>query len=236
MAFFGLLVNKGVGEQSKKSPVQPDDHFAPAQHLVWLPVFCIDSPQCAPSPWLGLLIWNFIHVHVFVVVVVVLIHHLVRHSSDNWIIFLFTTHLMSHAQYTWSRFYPFCKAKRKILFLARWRLEQVLTRCVHDDGDDGDNDDVDGDGGVDEDDGVDGDDGPNGDFDWPGARPMPWRNHGCSSCSCFVNQWQVKYFNLLCVFEFLHCGRWDIILRLCVSLHSTKWYSLVFLAFFPLYI
>ena len=31
-----------------------------------------------------------------------IIHHLVRHSSVNWIIPLFTTHLMSHAQYTWS--------------------------------------------------------------------------------------------------------------------------------------
>ena len=31
-----------------------------------------------------------------------LIHHLDRHSSANWIISLFTTHLMSHAQYTWS--------------------------------------------------------------------------------------------------------------------------------------
>ena len=31
-----------------------------------------------------------------------IIHHLVRHSSVNWIISLFTTHLMSHAQYTWS--------------------------------------------------------------------------------------------------------------------------------------
>ena len=33
-----------------------------------------------------------------------IIHHLVRHSSANWIISLFTTHLMSHAQYTWSSF------------------------------------------------------------------------------------------------------------------------------------
>ena len=31
-----------------------------------------------------------------------LIHHLDRHSSANWIISLFMTHLMSHAQYTWS--------------------------------------------------------------------------------------------------------------------------------------
>ena len=31
-----------------------------------------------------------------------IIHHLLRHSSVNWIISLFTTHLMSHAQYTWS--------------------------------------------------------------------------------------------------------------------------------------
>ena len=31
-----------------------------------------------------------------------IIHHLVRQSSVNWIISLFTTHLMSHAQYTWS--------------------------------------------------------------------------------------------------------------------------------------
>ena len=34
-----------------------------------------------------------------------IIHHLVRHSSVNWIISLFTTHLMSHAQYTWSSFF-----------------------------------------------------------------------------------------------------------------------------------
>ena len=34
-----------------------------------------------------------------------IIHHLVRHSSVNWIISLFTTHLMSHAQYTWSSFH-----------------------------------------------------------------------------------------------------------------------------------
>ena len=33
-----------------------------------------------------------------------LIHHLVRHSSANYIIFPFTTHLMSHAQFTWSSF------------------------------------------------------------------------------------------------------------------------------------
>ena len=31
-----------------------------------------------------------------------MIHHLVRHRSVNWIISLFPTHLMSHAQYTWS--------------------------------------------------------------------------------------------------------------------------------------
>ena len=34
----------------------------------------------------------------------IIIHHLVRHSSAYWIISLFTTHLMSHAQYTWSSF------------------------------------------------------------------------------------------------------------------------------------
>ena len=33
-----------------------------------------------------------------------IIHHLVRHSSVNWIISLFTTHLKSHVQYTWSSF------------------------------------------------------------------------------------------------------------------------------------
>ena len=33
-----------------------------------------------------------------------IIHHIVRHSSVNWIISLFRTHLMSHAQYTWSSF------------------------------------------------------------------------------------------------------------------------------------
>ena len=33
-----------------------------------------------------------------------IIHHLVRHSSVNWIISLFMTHLMSHAQYTRSSF------------------------------------------------------------------------------------------------------------------------------------
>ena len=36
-----------------------------------------------------------------------IIHHLVRHSSVNWIISLFTTHLMSHAQYTWSSYLGF---------------------------------------------------------------------------------------------------------------------------------
>ena len=30
------------------------------------------------------------------------LNHLVRHSSANWIISLFTTYSMSHAQYTWS--------------------------------------------------------------------------------------------------------------------------------------
>ena len=34
-----------------------------------------------------------------------IIHHLVRHRSADWIISLFTTHLMSHAQYTWSSCY-----------------------------------------------------------------------------------------------------------------------------------
>ena len=33
-----------------------------------------------------------------------IIHHLVRHSSANWIISHFTTTLMSHAQYTWSSY------------------------------------------------------------------------------------------------------------------------------------
>ena len=33
-----------------------------------------------------------------------IIHHLVRHSSANWIISHFTTNLMSHAQYTWSSY------------------------------------------------------------------------------------------------------------------------------------
>ena len=37
-----------------------------------------------------------------------IVHYLVRHSSVNWIISLFTTHLMSHAQYTWSSFIIFC--------------------------------------------------------------------------------------------------------------------------------
>ena len=37
-----------------------------------------------------------------------IIHHLVRHSSVNWIISLFTTHLMSHAQYTCSSFLVIC--------------------------------------------------------------------------------------------------------------------------------
>ena len=31
-----------------------------------------------------------------------IIHNLVKHSSANWIVSLFTTHLRSHAQYTWS--------------------------------------------------------------------------------------------------------------------------------------
>ena len=33
-----------------------------------------------------------------------IIHYLVRRSTANWIISLFTTHLMSHADYTWSSF------------------------------------------------------------------------------------------------------------------------------------
>ena len=37
-----------------------------------------------------------------------LIHYLVRRSSANWIISLFTTHLMSHAQYTWSSIWQPC--------------------------------------------------------------------------------------------------------------------------------
>ena len=37
--------------------------------------------------------------------VALIIHHLARHSSANWIISLFTTHLMSHAHHTWSSFY-----------------------------------------------------------------------------------------------------------------------------------
>ena len=31
-----------------------------------------------------------------------IIHHPTTHSWANWVFFLFTTHLMSHAQYTWS--------------------------------------------------------------------------------------------------------------------------------------
>ena len=42
-----------------------------------------------------------------------IIHHLVRHSSANWIISLFTTHLMSHAQNTWSSFQFFLFLKMK---------------------------------------------------------------------------------------------------------------------------
>ena len=34
-----------------------------------------------------------------------MIHNLVTHSLADWIFFLFTTHLMSHAQYTWSSFF-----------------------------------------------------------------------------------------------------------------------------------
>ena len=37
----------------------------------------------------------------------IIIHHLVRHSLANWITSLFTTHLMNHAQYTWSSFMRF---------------------------------------------------------------------------------------------------------------------------------
>ena len=40
--------------------------------------------------------------------ITITIHHLVRHSSANWIISLFTSHLMSHAQYTWSSFLEVC--------------------------------------------------------------------------------------------------------------------------------
>ena len=48
-----------------------------------------------------------------------LIHHLDRHSSANWIISLFTTHLMSHAQYTWSSWHmiaPLWKQWRSSFF------------------------------------------------------------------------------------------------------------------------
>ena len=42
-----------------------------------------------------------------------IIHHLVRHSSVNWIISLFTTHLMSHAQYTWSSYFIISSSSKK---------------------------------------------------------------------------------------------------------------------------
>ena len=51
-----------------------------------------------------------------------IIHHLLRHSSVNWIISLFTTHLMSHAQYTWSSYYICFIIRRlwsKMLFIFR---------------------------------------------------------------------------------------------------------------------
>ena len=47
-----------------------------------------------------------------------IIHHLARHSSANWINSLFTSHFMSHAQYTWSSFERFMPFKVWV----SWRL------------------------------------------------------------------------------------------------------------------
>ena len=45
-----------------------------------------------------------------------IIHQLVRHSSANWIISLFTTHLISHAQYTWSSSFSY-------FYLQKWLVD-----------------------------------------------------------------------------------------------------------------
>ena len=48
-----------------------------------------------------------------------IIHHLERHTSANWIISVFTTHLKCHAQYTWSSF----GVSFAGLLLMRWRTK-----------------------------------------------------------------------------------------------------------------
>ena len=55
-----------------------------------------------------------------------LIHHLDRHSSANWIISLFTTHLMSHAQYTWSKNKDF-DLFQSVKYIFRCQCLYVLT-------------------------------------------------------------------------------------------------------------
>ena len=57
-----------------------------------------------------------------------IIHHLVRHSSVNWIIPLYTTHLMSHAQYTWSSFLLVIVLSYQCLH-SEWK-KRVATRKV----------------------------------------------------------------------------------------------------------
>ena len=55
-----------------------------------------------------------------------IIHHLVRHSSVNWIISLFTTHLMSHAQNTWSSlYYVLLSTRQSFVILLN------LSKCTH---------------------------------------------------------------------------------------------------------
>ena len=45
-----------------------------------------------------------------------IIHHLVRHSSANWIISLFSTHFMSHARCTWFSYNILCSSMMLFLF------------------------------------------------------------------------------------------------------------------------
>ena len=54
-----------------------------------------------------------------------LIHHLDSHSSANWIISLFTTHLMSHAQYTWSSSYDVFQIIPVLEYQIVWWKRQI---------------------------------------------------------------------------------------------------------------
>ena len=85
-------------------------HQVPASTAPYWPIITLRPWDLdALIPWnLGRLrLWDpetsqYCHILIQYHQVPLLIHHLNRHSSANWINSLFTTHLMSHAQYTWS--------------------------------------------------------------------------------------------------------------------------------------